>query len=192
MANGFSSSSRRRGGRQALHRRRHEQHAADGLVDPGGDVVWRDDGFRRLQHETDHPVIDRVKSVGGTIATVMFTSIGLQHCRRRPVYRDRAAGAHVHARISQARPASGDTGNRGRKLGHGDLAADPVELVRRLYDGRAGRIDLCLLSVLFLQLSQPDLGSDLWICRHQRAAPGAGRTPANAAQRSRPLVAQHK
>jgi NhaC family Na+:H+ antiporter len=77
----------------------------DRLADPGRDVFWRHDGFRRLQppaDHADHPArqVRRRHDCHGD------ADLGwLQHRRRRPVHRHRAAGAHVHAYVSRTRPA---------------------------------------------------------------------------------------
>ena len=122
------------------------------------------------------PIIQRLKSDGATIATVMLTSIGFNI-----VAGDQYIAIVLPARmfmldLPPARPASRNAGHGRRELGHGDLAVDSLELVRRLHVGHAGRVHIRLLSILLLQPTQPAAGVDLRLCRHQRPASGAGRS----------------
>ena len=104
------------------------------------------------------PVIQRVKSDGGTIATVMLTSLGFNI-----VGGDQYIAIVLPARMfmltfRKRGLASGNAGHGGREFRYGHLGADPLELVWRLPVGHAGGFDLCLLSLLFLQPDQPNLG----------------------------------
>ncbi len=124
------------------------------------------------------PVIDKVKSIGGTIATVMFTSLGLNI-----VAGDQYIAIVLPARMfllefRKTRHPPGDPGDRGRKLRDDYLAVDPLELVRRVHVGCPGRFNIYLLPLLFLQLSQFYPGNGLRFPGDQYQKVGTGgRTP---------------
>ncbi len=154
--------------------RRHGQHADDYLVDPGSDVLWRHDGLWRLQRPPDHAGHQQSQIRRRHDRCGDGHLPGIEHRCRRPVYRHRAAGAHVHGRVPQARCSPGNPGNRGRKLRHGHFSADTLEFMRCIHVGCPGSVHVCVPALLLLQLPEFHPGHVIWFLRDKRHAVGSG------------------
>ena len=130
------------------------------------------------------PIIERAKSDGALVASLVVLDHRDQHHHRRPVHRHRAAGADVQERVRAARARAGGAVARRRRYGDADVGADPLEQLRRLHGGDAGRGHLELRTLRGLQHRQPAADGRPRLRRLPHAAPPAcaagsvGTTPA--------------
>ena len=142
--------------RPALLPWRDGQPPDDRLARPGGALLRRDHGARRLSRAAP-PADRRTRPVARASHRRRHRQRRrAERDRRRPVRRRRAAGPDVPRRVRATRARAAGARARGRGLRHGDLGPGAVEHLRRLHLGRARRVDRLLLPVLLLQLHQPD------------------------------------
>ena len=143
MGNGFTLHQRVRTDRRSLLRRRHGQHADNDLADPRAHVFGAMMDYGGFNSRLITPVVQRVKSIGGTIALVMLTSLGFNI-----VAGDQYIAIVLPARMFMVefrkRGFTRNPGYRSGKLGDGHFAIDPLELMRRLHDGNTGYLHVCV------------------------------------------------
>ena len=110
------------------------------------------------------PIIGKVKSVGMMVATVMVTALGLNI-----IAGDQYIAIVLPARMFMIEfrkrwPASGNVGDCRGKFRNGDLSADPLELMRRLYmSATLGVSTFVYLPYCFFN-SQLSPGNDIRLC----------------------------
>ena len=127
------------------------------------------------------PIIEKAKSNGALVASLVSSIFATNVITGRPVHRDRAAGQDVQDGLRAARPGPRRAVPLRRGFGHAHVRADPVEQLRRLHGRDAGRrhVELCAVGVL--QLREP--AADDWhrLCGNPDAARArAHRRPAVA------------
>ena len=192
LSGGYVSTHRRARHRPAAVPGRHGEHARHRLADPGGARLRRLYRAGRSPRAADRPA-DRRGALGRRAGRdPRRRGVRHQRARLRPVHRRRAAGAHVPPGLRGARARAGRAVADARRLRRRDLAAHPLEQLRRLHGGDPRRRDHRLRPLRLLQPHQSARLDRLRLPRAPDAAVGGGGTRTRLARSERPTNPEAK